>query len=52
MNKKYSFLKRKRVQRRRWTMEEMAWNMKTDRVLTDAIIEFFFDLRMYILTWD
>lgn len=33
-------------------MEEMAWKLKTDRVLKQAIIGLFFDLTRDFLTWE
>ncbi|KAH7436354.1 hypothetical protein KP509_05G015800 [Ceratopteris richardii] len=33
-------------------MEEMAWRLKTDRVLKNAIIAFFIDLTTEVLTWE
>ena len=36
----------------RMDMEEMAWKLKTDRVLKEAILSFFFDLTREKLPWE
>lgn len=36
----------------RMDMDEMAWKLKTDRVLKEAILSFFFDLTREKLSWE
>lgn len=45
-------LKKSKTTLQRVDMEEMAWQIKTDRVLTQAIVSFFYDLTREFLTWE
>lgn len=36
----------------RMDMDEMAWNLKTERVLKEAVLSFLFDLTREKLSWE
>ncbi len=49
---KIILLKKGKQTHQRMDMEEMAWKLKTDRVLKDAITAFYFDLTREKMTWE